>query len=92
MSWFESVSANLDTGIKHKALFACQEAASAVITEEWCNVEEQTVVTHGCLNARSVEYCSETADIRVVHPCGGPTSSKPVDHETLDQQGQLDEL
>ena len=52
-------------------------------------MEEQTEVTHGHLNARRVEYC---ADIRVVHPHRGPTSSKPVDHETLDQQGQLDDL
>ena len=92
MSWFETVSANLDTRIKQKALFACQEAASAMITEELCNVEEQTRVTHGCLNARRVEYCAEMADIRVVHPRGGPTSSKPVDHETWDRQGQLDDL
>ena len=92
MSWFENVSANLNTKVKHKALFACREAASAVINEEWCNVEEQTEVTHGRLNARRVEYCAEMADIRVVHPHRGPTSSKPVDHETLDQQGQLDDL
>ena len=92
MSWFGAVSANLYTRIKCKALFACQEAASAVIAEERCNVEEQTGVTHGHLNARRVEYCAEMADIRVVHPYGGPTSSKPVDHETSDQQGQLDEL
>ena len=82
MSWFETVSTNLDTRIKHKALFACQEAASAMIAEEWCNVEEQTGVTHGHLNARRVEYCAEMADIKVVHPHGGPISSKPVDHET----------
>ena len=25
-------------------------------------------------------------------PCRGPTSSKPVNHETGDQQGQLDDL
>ena len=55
-------------------------------------MEEQTGVTHGCLDVRRVEYCAEMADIRVVHLRGGPTSSKPVDHETLDQQGQLDEL
>ena len=84
MSWFETVSANLDTKVKHKALFACQEAASAVIAEEWCNMEEQTEVTHGCLNARRVEYCAEMADIRVVHLHRGFTSSKPVDHETSD--------
>ena len=82
MSWLETVSANLNTRIKHKALFACQEAPSAVIAEEWCNVEEQTGVTHGHLYARRVEYCAEMADIRVVHPCRGPTSSKPVDHGT----------
>ena len=63
-----------------------------MIAEEWCNVEEQTGVTHGCLNSRRVEYCAEMADIRVVHSHGGSTSSKPVDHETSDQQGQLDEL
>ena len=84
MSWFKTVSANLDTKVKHKALFACQEAASAVVTKDWCNVEGQTEVTHGRLNARRVEYCAEMADIRVVHPCRGPTSSKPVDHETSD--------
>ena len=56
MSWFETVSANLNTKVKHKALFACREAASAVIAEEWGNVEEQTEVTHGHLNARRVEY------------------------------------
>ena len=44
MSWFMTVSANLNTKVKCKALFACQEAASAVIAEEWCNVEEQTEV------------------------------------------------
>ena len=55
-----------------------------MIAEEWCNVEEQTGVTHGHLNARRVEYCAEMADIRVVHLHGGPTSSKPVDHETSD--------
>ena len=85
MSWFETVSANLNTRKKCKALFACQEAASAMITKEWCSVEEQTGVTHGHLNARRVEYCAEMADIRVVHPCGGPTSSKPVGHETRDR-------
>ena len=63
-----------------------------MIAEEWCNVEEQTGVTHGHLDARRVEYCAEMADIRVVHLHGGPTSSKPVGHETSDQQGQLDEL
>ena len=92
MSWFKTVSANLDTRIKCKALFVCREAASAVITEEWCNVEEQTEVTHGHLDARRVEYCAEMADIRVVHLHRGPTSSKPVDHETGDRQGQLDDL
>ena len=75
MSWFETVCANLDTKVKHKALFACQEVASAVITENWCNVEEQTEVTHGCLDARRVEYCAEMTDIRVVCPCRGPTPS-----------------
>ena len=74
MSWFETVQ-DLDTRIKCKALFACQEAASTVIAKEWCNVEDQTEVTHGRLNARRVEYCAEMADIRVVHPCRGPTSS-----------------
>ena len=63
-----------------------------MMAEEWCNVEEQTGVTHDCLDARRVEYCAEMADIRVVHLHGGPTSSKPVDHETRDQQGQLDNL
>ena len=92
MSWFETVAANLDTKVKCKALFACQEAASAVITEQWCNVEEQTEVTHGHLDARRVEYCAEMTDVRVVHLCIGPTSSKPVDHETSYQQGQLDDL
>ena len=86
------VSANLNTKVKCKALFACQEEASAVITKEWCNVEEQTEVTHGYLDARRVEYCAEMADIRVVHPHRGPTSSTPVDHETLDLQGQLYDL
>ena len=81
MSWFETVSANLDTKVKHKALFACQEAASAVITKEWYNMEEQTEVIHDCLDARRVEYCAEMAGIRIVHPCRGPTFSKPVDHE-----------
>ena len=84
MSWFETVPANLNTRIKHKALFVCQEAASAMIAEDWCNLEEQTRVTHGCLDARRVEYCAEMADIKVVHLHGGPTSSKPVDHETGD--------
>ena len=92
MSWFKTVSANLNTRIKCKALFACREAASAMIAEEWCNMEEQTKVTHGCLDARKVEYCAEVADIRVVRPHGGPTSSKPVDRETGNQQGQLDNL
>ena len=92
MSWFKTVSAKLNTKVKHKALFACWEAASAVIAEEWCNMKEQTEVTHGHVDARRVEYCAETADIRVVHPRRGPTSSKPVDHETSDQQGQLDGL
>ena len=92
ISWFKTVSANLDTKVKHKVLFACQEAASAMIVEEWCNVEEQPEVTHDHLDARRVEYCAEMADIRVVHLCRGPTSSKPVDHETTDQQGQLDDL
>ena len=55
-------------------------------------MEKQTEVTHDHLDARRVEYCAEMADIRVVHPCRGPTSRKPVDHETLDQQGQLDGL
>ena len=55
-------------------------------------MEEQTRVTRGCLDARRVEYCAETADIRVVHPHRGPTSSKLVDHETGDRQGQLDDL
>ena len=76
MSWFETVSANLDTRIKCNALFACQEAASTMIAEEWCNVEEQTGVTHGHLDAKRVEYCAEMADIRFVCPHGGPTSSK----------------
>ena len=84
MSWFETVSANLDTKVKCKALFACREVASAVITEEWCNMVEQTEVTHGHPDARRDEYCAEMADIRVVHPPRGPTSSKPVDHETSD--------
>ena len=92
MSWFETVSANLNTEVKHKALFACREAASAVIAKEWCNVEEQTEVTRDHLDARRVEYCAEMADIRVVRPCRGPTSSEPVDHETSDRQGQLDDL
>ena len=86
------LSMTKDTRVKHKALFACQEAASAVIAEEWCNVEEQTGATHGCLDARRVEYCTEMVDIRVAHPCRGPTSSKPVDHGTGDQQGQLNDL
>ena len=51
-----------------------------MIAEEWCNVEEQTGVTHGRPNARRVEYCAETADIRVGHPCRGPPSNKPVHH------------
>ena len=63
MSWFETVSANLDTKVKCKALFACRKAAYAVITKEWCNVEEQIEVTHGHLGARRVEYCAETAGI-----------------------------
>ena len=33
MSWFKTVSANLNTRIKCKALFACQQAASAMIAE-----------------------------------------------------------
>ena len=65
---------------------------SAVIAEEWCNVEEQTGVTHGHSDARRVEYCAEMADIRVGHPHRGPTSSKPVDHGAGDQQGQLNDL
>ena len=63
-----------------------------MIAEEWCNMEKQTGVNHGHSNARRVEYCAKMADIRVVHLCEGPTRSKPVDHETLDQQGQLDGL
>ena len=73
-------------------MFAYQEAASAVITEEWCNVEEQTEVTHDHLDARRIKYCAEMADIRVVNPHRGPTSSEPVGHEALDQQDQLDDL
>ena len=88
MSRFKTVSANLDTRVKHKTFFACQEAAFAMIAEEWCNVEEQTGVTHGHPDARRVEYCVEMADIRVVHPLRGPTSSKPVDLGTGDRQGQ----
>ena len=63
-----------------------------MIAEEWCNVEGQTEVTHGHLDARRVEYCAEMADIRVVHLHRGPTSSKPVDHLTSDCQDQLDDL
>ena len=84
MSWFETVYAILDTRVKCKALFACQEAASAMIAKELCNVKEQTGVTHGRPDVRRVEYCAEMADTRVVHPCRGPTSSKPVDHGTGD--------
>ena len=65
MSWFETVPANLDMKVNGKVSFTCQEAASAMIAEEWCNVEGQTGVTHGRPNARKVEYCAETADIRV---------------------------
>ena len=92
MSWFKTVSANLNMRVKCKALFACCKAASVMITEEWCNVEEQTGVIHGPLDTRRVEYCAEMADIRVVCPHRGATSSKPVDHKTGDQQGQLNDL
>ena len=88
MSWLKTVSANFNMRVKCKALFVCHEAASAMIAEEWCNVEEQT----GRPNARRVEYCTEMADTRVVHSHRGPTSSKPVEHGTGDQQGQLNDL
>ena len=91
MSWFETISANLNEKVKQRALFACQEVAS-MIAEELCDKGRQAEATHRCLNARRVEYCTETVDIRIVHLSGGPTSRRPADSGVGDQQGQLKEF
>ena len=86
MSWFKTISVNLDEKVKQRDLFACQEAASSLIIEELCDREEPTEGTHGCPKAthghpkaRRVEYSAETADIRIVHLGRVPTSRKPAD-------------
>ena len=33
--WFQTISANLDTKVQKRALFALWEAASSVLTSEW---------------------------------------------------------
>ena len=79
MSWFKTISANLDEKVKQRALFAFQEAASSVIAKELCDREEPAEATHGCPKARRVEYFAETTDIRIVHLSRVPTSRKPTD-------------
>ena len=79
MSWFETISANLDEKVKRRALFACREAASSVIAKELCDRGEPAEATHRCPEARRVEYSAETADIRIVHLSRVPTSRKPAD-------------
>ena len=70
-------------------MFACWEAASSVIAEEFCDREEPAEATHGCheathghSKARRVEYSAETADIRIVCLSRVPTSRKPADSGT----------
>ena len=85
MSWFETISANLNEKVEQRALFACQEAASSMIAEEFCDREEPAEATHGHpepTEARRVEYSAETADIRIVHLSRVPTSRKPADGGT----------
>ena len=79
MSWFETISANLDEKVKQRALFACREAASSMIAKELCDREEPVEATHGHSKARRVEYSAETADIRIVCLSRVPTSRKPDD-------------
>ena len=92
MSWFKTISANLNEKVKQRALFACQEAASSVIAKELCDRGKLAETTHGCPEARRVEYSTETADIRVVHPSRVPTFRKPADSGAGNRQGQLNEI
>ena len=99
MSWFKTISANLDEKVKQRALFACWEAASSVIAKELCDREEPTEATHGCPEAthghpeaRRVEYSAETADIRIVHLSTVPTSRKPSDSGAENRHCQLNEI
>ena len=73
-------------------MFACWEAASSVIAEEFCDRGEPAEATHGCPEARRVKYSTETADIRVVHPSRVPTSRKPADSGAGNRQDQLNEI
>ena len=79
MSWFKTISANLNEEVKRRALFACWEAASSVIAEELCDRGEPAEATLGRPEARRVEYSAETANISIVHPSKVPTSRKPAD-------------
>ena len=79
MSWFETISANLDEKVKQRALFACWEAASSMIAKELCDRGELAEATYGHPKARRMEYSTETADIRVVCLSRVPTSRKPAD-------------
>ena len=80
-------------------MFACQEAAPSMISEELCDREElaeathgRPKATHGRPKARRVEYSAETADFRIVHSSRVPTSRKPADNGAENQQGQLNEI
>ena len=96
MSWFEIISANLDEKVKQRALFACWKAASSVIAKDREEPAEAThghpEATHGCTEARRVEYSAETADIRIMHLSRVTTSRKPAGSGTENQQGQLNEI
>ena len=92
MSWFKTISANLDETVKRRALFACWETASSMIAKELCDRGESAEATYGHPKARRVEYSTETADIRVVHLSKIPPSRKPADSEVGNQQGQLNDI